>query len=65
MGGESDGSARGWTDPNCVHVDEFPGFEKEIYKRMLPDKTQKNYYKGGKRWETCAFLRRRCSRTNT
>lgn len=43
------GLPAGWTDPDCVHVDEFPGFGKELYKRMLPDKTQKNYYK---RWKT-------------
>lgn len=38
----------GWTDPDCAHVEDFPGFGKEIYKRMLPGK-QKNYYK---RWKT-------------
>ena len=45
----------GWTDNECEHVEAFPGFGKEIYDRMKPDKdadgnrVQKNYYK---RWKT-------------
>jgi DNA-cytosine methyltransferase len=43
------GLPAGWTDPECVHVEDFPGFGNEVYKRMLPDKIQRNYYK---RWKT-------------
>lgn len=42
------GLPAGWTDPDCDMVEDFPGFGKEIYKRMLPGK-QKYYYK---RWKT-------------
>ena len=42
------GLPAGWTDPECDMVEDFPGFGKEEYKRMLPGK-QKNYYK---RWKT-------------
>ena len=42
------GLPAGWTDPDCDFVEDFPGFGKEIYKRMLPGK-QRNYYK---RWKT-------------
>ena len=38
----------GWTDPDCDDVEDFPGFGKEIYKRMVPG-LPKNYYK---RWKT-------------
>ena len=38
----------GWTDPDCGDVEEFPGFGKEIYKRMVPG-LPKDYYK---RWKT-------------
>lgn len=42
------GLPAGWTDPES-DIEEFPGFGREIHKRMLPDKSQKNYYK---RWKT-------------
>ena len=43
------GLPAGWTDPECDMVEDFPGFDKEEYKRMMPDKVQKKYYK---RWKT-------------
>lgn len=43
------GLPAGWTDPECDYVEDFPGFGKEAYPRMKPDKTQKYYYK---RWKT-------------
>ena len=43
------GLPAGWTDPECDMVEDFPGFDKEEYKRMMPDKVQKYYYK---RWKT-------------
>ena len=43
------GLPAGWTDPECDHVEDFPGFGKEVYKRMIKDKVQKHYYK---RWKT-------------
>jgi len=42
------GLPAGWTSPDCKHVEDFPGFGIEAYKRMLPGK-QHNYYK---RWKT-------------
>ena len=42
------GLPAGWTDPECDMVEDFPGFDKEEYKRMMPDKVQKYYSKRGK-----------------
>jgi DNA-cytosine methyltransferase len=36
-----------WTDPDCDKVEDFPGFGVEIYTRMKPRNSQKNY---NKRW---------------
>lgn len=47
------GLPAGWTDPDCDCVEDFPGFGKEIYKRMKPDKTQKQYFN---RWKALGNL---------
>ena len=38
-----------WTNPDCETVEDFPGFGVEIYTRMKPRNSQKNYYQ---RWST-------------
>jgi site-specific DNA-cytosine methylase len=37
-----------WTDPDSDKVEDFPGFGVEIYTRMKPRNSQKNY---NKRWK--------------